>query len=132
MEYKVAELEGALLDAAVAKAEGHNFRIFSETDSPIGRPLTIAWRQFHSEGDADEFEASSDWAVGGPIIERERIAIAWTGDAWMAFRWDNHSGYSSGYIDVDRFDADGIGPTPLIAAMRAYVASQFGETVELP
>ena len=28
--------------------------------------------------------------------------------------------------------ADGKGPTPLIAAMRAYVASRFGETIDLP
>ncbi len=37
------------------------------------------------------------------------------------------------YVREDRDGVpDGSGETPLIAAMRAYVASKFGETVELP
>ena len=60
---------------------------------------------------------STDWAHGGPIIEREKISLEWTGEDWMA------------YI---RHDEEFFAPTPLIAAMRCYVASKLGDTVEVP
>jgi len=104
-KYKVAELEGALLDAAVALAEAH--------------PLTRG-----------RWPYSTDWQFGGPIIEREQIAIVENG--YKRTEWD---AYVRGRYSQDDFlDGDGFasGPTPLIAAMRAYVASKFGDEVELP
>jgi hypothetical protein len=126
--YRVNKLDGPLLDAAIAKAEGHNFRVFSEAASPIGRPLTIAWRQHYTEGDADEFEASSDWAVGGPIIERERISVirARDQDDWEAYV------NMPTIIELDDEPPIARGPTPLVAAMRAYLVSKVGEEIELP
>jgi hypothetical protein len=56
---------------------------------------------------------STDWAQGGPIIERELIAIH--GD-WKAT------------LGEGTYE----GPTPLIAAMRCYVASKLGDEVDLP
>ena len=55
---------------------------------------------------------SVDWQQGGPIIEREKMGVFPTHDGWAA-------GMQSG-------------PTPLIAAMRCYVASQLGDEVEVP
>ena len=63
---------------------------------------------------------STNWSHGGPIIEREGIATRENGDSddWYACkRWDNHGKF---------------GPTPLIAAMRCYVASKLGDDVEIP
>jgi len=60
---------------------------------------------------------STDWAQGGPIIEWERITPEWTGEDWMA------------YI---KHDEEVFGSTPLIAAMRCYVASKLGDEVEIP
>jgi hypothetical protein len=60
---------------------------------------------------------STDWLQGGPIIEREKITPEWTGENWMA------------YI---KHDDEFFGPTPLIAAMRCYVASKLGDEVEVP
>ena len=61
---------------------------------------------------------SSDWERGGPIIEREGITIQRvTGALWDAFINNIHH-------------ADG--PTPLIAAMRCYVTSKLGDTVDIP
>ena len=60
-----------------------------------------------------DFEPSCDWSQGGAIIEREGIALI---PGWTAER----PGYS----------ADG--DTPLIAAMRCYIASKLGESVEVP
>jgi len=59
---------------------------------------------------------SMEWRYCGPIIERERICIEppedheiGTRDAWSACHWDGDWR---------------CGPTPLIAAMRAFVASK--------
>ena len=63
---------------------------------------------------------STDWYHGGPIIEREKIGC-WCDDrtgVWGA----NKQG-----IPYQQF-----GPTPLLAAMRCYVASKLGDEVEVP
>lgn len=63
-------------------------------------------------------EYSTNWGQGGVIIEREGIQLARLGDVWEAW-----------------VDADGVfcqGPTPLIAAMRCYVASVMGDEVDVP
>ena len=60
---------------------------------------------------------STDWAQGGPIIEREGLTLTHQTDKWAA------------QTDCDLFS---YGPTPLIAAMRCYVASKLGEIVEVP
>ena len=116
---KVAELYGAELDYWVAKAEGHGCRVLDAESSPIGRAVVVAWPEFHGEGDREQFEPSSDWAAGGPIIERERIGSITLRDGWSA------------QVDGERLDRPraAAGPTLLIAAMRAYVASKFGDEV---
>lgn len=114
---KVTNLEGALLDLWVARAEGKCY-----TQNPgewglacindLGR-LSIAKVSWDC---ARYFEPSKNWAHGGPIIDRERISInERDGDCWQAHKTCGWSKF---------------GPTPLVAAMRAYVASKFGE--ELP
>ena len=61
---------------------------------------------------------SSDWAQGGLIIEREMIQIK-----------ENGYGYWFAKIGKGKFMR---GQTPLIAAMRCYVASNRGDTVNIP
>jgi hypothetical protein len=60
---------------------------------------------------------STDWSQAGPIIEREKITVGQYGDDWYAL--------SSASIDIY------YGPTPIIAAMRCYVASRLGDEVEV-
>lgn len=142
MKHKVSELQGTLLDAAVAKAEGHNFRVYSEADSPIGREVCVAWPEHHAEPrnplHHEEYEPSTDWAAGGPIIERERIATWPAGSGWCAAHPTGYrEGRGSGYFDaeigtIDCRDDEIGGPTALIAAMRAFVAARLGDEVELP
>lgn len=141
MQHKVSELEGALLDAAVAKAEGLQFRVLEEAESPIGRRVTVAWPAHYAPtmSSAEEFEPSTDWAAAGPITQRERISIvANTGyEDDGPVRWAAYVGAFGHYID-EPLPGDWagskakIGPTPLIAAMRAYVASKLGDVVDLP
>lgn len=61
---------------------------------------------------------SIDWYAAGPIIERERIRIEPRG-VWCAA----HDSFEWGWMS---------GPTPIIAAMRCYVASKLGDEVEIP
>lgn len=120
---KVAELEGALLDYWVAKAEG------LEIDSAFENGLHPHLYVF-VDGDLADFAPSSNWGDGGPIIERANITLLdpmlCNSGLWEAFM--------GAFLDVRSSDilgmvAQGAGPTPLIAAMRAYVASKFGEEV---
>jgi hypothetical protein len=60
-----------------------------------------------------------DWALGGPIIEREGITVRRYTDAL----WD---------ASIGRLDYVADGPTPLVAAMRCYVISKLGDEVEVP
>ena len=67
---------------------------------------------------AGELSPSTQWHYGGPIIEREGIDLQCQNQGlWCA--------------DLG-LDASIYGPTPLIAAMRCYVASRLGDEVELP
>ena len=100
---RTSELTGAALDWAVAKCEG----ITEGKDS--------AW--YYDRRDA--YNYSTDWAQGGPIIERQEIELVPKGMHWDA------------YADED-FHVPYSGPTPLIAAMRCYVASKLGDEVEIP
>jgi hypothetical protein len=70
------------------------------------------------------FHPSTDWAQGGPIIEREKITISVDHSGlWLAW---------NGFNYADSKEHIQYGPTPLIAAMRCFVASKLGDEVEVP
>jgi len=69
---------------------------------------------------------STDWLQGGAIIEREKIDVMWCGDRWCAYTADAECTTGDDRQLVTE------GATPLIAAMRGYVASKLGDEVELP
>jgi hypothetical protein len=109
MKLKTSELQGAALDWAVAKCEG--FEPFSDS---------ISW----IIDDAGTYKQlpkySTDWAQGGPIIERESCCI---GSGMDSPTWYANKGLGKHHQ---------FGPTPLIAAMRCYVASKLKDEVEVP
>lgn len=127
MQHKVEELEGALLDAAVAKAEGKNWR-FEE----IAPGICFVERKSFIHGDKWlSFSPAKFWEHGGPIIERDRITVAYAGDGmWFASLAEGIDPGGDPILKSGQWD--GSGPTALVAAMRAKVASKFGDTVELP
>lgn len=120
---KVSELTGALLDYLVAKAEGMDAHIVTATHGA----QWVILADTHNES----FEPSTDWAQGGPIIESERIDIIASGNEWDAGRNSRieSSGEEQSFIEWIEMDGKQSGPTPLIAAMRAYVALKFGDEV---
>ena len=70
---------------------------------------------------------STNWAQGGPIIEREVISLVFLGDHWVASTPNPEAKLGDGRDPLEAY-----GPTPLIAAMRCYVSSKLGDEVELP
>jgi hypothetical protein len=144
MKRKVAELEGALLDVAVGLCEGDfdPHRPTSERQMIVRGVRVLAGPQ----GDATkqyEWSPSTNWAIGGPIIEREMIALYCGhdgyGGTWVAgygLQAEDGPYYSEltggGEATLEFDGATGSGDTALIAAMRAYVASKLGDEVELP
>ena len=103
---KTSELQGAALDWAVAKCEGQ-----------VSDSVRFMAIFTHQNKTKQGYCWSTDWAQAGPIIEREKIAIDWDHDCWNAST-DSHPAYYSA-------------ETPLVAAMRCYVASKLGDEVEL-
>lgn len=112
---KISDLTLPQLDVWVAKAEGHGnvgikdgkCRSFNPIDEYYGeRPY------------------STDWSYGGPIIEHASIALMRATDKlWAAEKWTGEP-----ETREDMF-VMAYGDTPLIAAMRCYVESVFGELV---
>ena len=108
---KTSELTGAALDWAVAKCEGATHEW--DSDKPFfwhGACISIG-------GHDVNYTPSTSWLMGGPIIERERMDVYYFSDGWGAEK-------STGPM----YD----GPTPLIAAMRCYVASKLGDEIDVP
>lgn len=117
---KTSELSGAALDYAVAKCEG----LINGDALDVG---------FIREGG---YTPSTNWALGGAIVEREKISVI-----WMQFPDEQ---YWVGSIDAVRhehemfngvdipFEHEARGTTPLEAAMRAYVTSKLGDNIEIP
>lgn len=118
MKYKVSELEGALLDAAVAKSEGRGFTL-SDDGSKLHR--------VSSPGGFDQcfagYAPSSDWYWGGPILEREGICP-------FCYTHHGETYWAANTRGANPFGAHGT-KSLLVAAMRCFVASKFGEEVEL-
>lgn len=101
---KTAELIGAALDWAVAKCEG----VY------LAEPVPL-------DAGCVPFLPSINWAQAGPIIEREGIDLGKNG------RLGSPTAYEASITNTIYY-----GPTPLIAAMRTYVASKLGDEVEIP
>jgi hypothetical protein len=110
---KTSELTGAALDWAVARCEGFiKVSIWSDH---------IGVCKKHSFEDERRWAPSTDWSQGGPIIERWEIDTNKAGlRTWRAKT-----------VSIGRL-YQATGPTPLIAAMRCYVASKLGDEIEIP
>jgi hypothetical protein len=90
-----------------------------KTSELIGDALDWAVCVCEGESPSRYTRYSTEWAHGGPIIERERIDLYFIG----------HDAVDNG-LPIWRAEKLGAwgeeGPTPLVAAMRCYVASVLG------
>lgn len=116
-QVKTETLSNLALNWAVCKAGG-------------GAKDLKLWQEGYSNG-SDMFHYSTDWAQGGPIIDEEGIELICNLNPAEAatFKCEPHwrasiRGWAKGAVWY--------GPTALVAAMRCYVASKLGDTVEIP
>lgn len=108
MKTKTSELLGPALNWAVARADGYDEEwLARQLKNP--NPYTRCIPEF-----------STDWDEGGLIIEREGLSVIH--DECAEEHW----------VAQTTHDIYGDGPTPLIAAMRCFVASKLGDEVEIP
>ena len=110
---KTSELIGAQLDWAVAKCETAKCA-GSFLDGVVVSPAYLK----------GYWCPSTNWAQGGPVIERENMSLLPFDDKWEA-RCKSDIPRTVKFMERR-------GPTPLIAAMRCYVASKLGDEVEIP
>jgi len=111
MKVKTSELSGVQLDWAVAQCEKHevkfecNLLFFSDKLQMLDYGIV--------------YRPSKDWEYGGLIIEREKIELRIDRDqSWVA---------------APKLGVEYKGSTPLVAAMRCYVAKKLAYSeVEVP
>jgi hypothetical protein len=102
------KIEGALLDFWVAKAAGLKLQARAPATGEKHDPDSGFW---HSQ----TFHPATDWTHGGPLLSGEWYAVEDILSDWFTSDWS--------YVPAFRED-------PLKWFMRAYVALQFGETLE--
>jgi hypothetical protein len=133
---KTSELTGVALDYAVDLIEG-SYAGYIASHNRVQR-YKASVDMHHKPMEPMPFaelygrtvpKYSESWVVGGPIIEREKISIGYErygpegGETWDAVKKASHEDTT---LSLE------YGPTPLIAAMRCYVASKLGGEVEIP
>lgn len=119
---RISELIGTALDLAVAIAEGYTFRDNGEI-LKCYKDGIFSWDWFpRDRASSSSWAPSIHWEQGGPIIEREKLML-WHDTRYTKYWWRaKHENNAVVFY----------GPTPLIAAMRCYVASKLGDEVEVP
>ena len=119
MKIKTADLIGPALDWAVAQCESVEVEYINDGITRCllrVSPFTGMYRP------------SVDWAVGGPLIEREELGLKRNAPCSQGREWE-----ASPSITAKGAGGKwGYGPTPLIAAMRCLVASHLGDEVDVP
>jgi hypothetical protein len=151
---KVSELTGVMLDLWVAKADGATIVPAAEFAKARENTAWLTDDKWIGDEPGSEprklirwgpdlygvFSPSTTWSDGGPIIERAAIGwrdrgrnahvgvhkglSSWEDQPWEAWYCDD--GPEGGNPEMNHVQ---VGPTLLIAAMRAFVASKFGDTV---
>ncbi|MDP9528520.1 phage protein NinX family protein [Pseudomonas protegens] len=142
VEVKTQDLSGVALDWAVAQAQIKAGEITPDSEEhSTGRPyfnckfgnpsLWGAGREQKGtmnkdtgkpwviHGPGGGYSPSTDWAQGGPLIDKFEVEILRAGSAIHAKRYG-------------MTNSAGDGETTLIAACRAIVASVHGDTVSVP
>ena len=128
MKIKTQDLIDSALDFVVAKLEGKNITLMRNDDGSLFPQPVWAdglWKQCYS----------SSWSQGGPIIERpqDKALMGIEGRVgWAPGAKEFGPFFRAWYGPSDDPYIVSYGPTPLIAAMRCYVASKLGDEVDVP
>lgn len=155
MKIKTQDLIGPALDWAVAISNGiPPEELYVQSWGKYAQP-SLYRRNRDENGKLDgtyttgpDLLFSRKWEAGGPLIEREGISTIFvSGDLgepksyWVATA--NRQAWQYGYgpyheqdeersLQIHKSECPFFGPTPLVAAMRCYVASKLGDEVDIP
>jgi hypothetical protein len=112
MKIKTSELTGHALNYAVILAKTPR----AYEGKPSIRDIVV------------RYPYSTEWAFGGPIIDRKGIGLLKVRNRLPHQQWE------AGEEGETETEFWGIvcGPTPLIAAMRCYVMGELGDEVDVP
>jgi len=125
MKLKTSELTGLALNWVVAQAQGMHVEFNKYFQDAVEIIVPEDDIEYDNDGYpiSQIYSPSTAWSDGGWIIEREGLLVrpSFTDerDKWTSIQWAPKAVFESG-------------PTPLIAAMRCYVASKFGDEVDVP
>ena len=128
MKIKTSEATNTQINWLVAKCEGKESTLSVDGNGELFNLEAV-------DGEGMWMRYSTNWTQGGPIIDREKIAMSSAPDGlWAAYmpkgtQWLEHGGKTA---EVFNWHFKQMGYTPLIAAMRCYVASKLGDEVEIP
>lgn len=115
---KVSELEGAALDYWVARAMGYN-ELYLIPDEVIG----IIYDDDECGTDRADWEPSTNWAQGGPLLDEWAVMFEWAESAVL--------GEVFAYMTPEVGRKVGCyAPDRLIGGMRAIVMHVYGDTVD--
>jgi hypothetical protein len=111
----VSDLSGPALDWAAAHCEGTGKHWLERWNAGVDKRFVYCQVLYNY---------STNWGIAGPIIEREDLSLMpAAGEGWRCYKTHRVEWRNQCYAN---------GPSPLIAAMRCYVASRLGDTVEIP
>lgn len=127
MKVKTSSLAGAALDWAVAQCEGISVHVSRGGWIVFDADAWPQFRNDYNDYKLQSFAPSTNWALGGPITEREGIEIRKGNDLYFPQGNENGDYYEPLWLAGKQH-----GPTPLIAAMRCYVTAKLGNEVEVP
>ena len=118
MKIKTSDLTMLALDWAVAECEEMDIEI--RPAGACGRPLYVLAAE--AGRTPWTWTPTTSWHQAGPIIEREEMSVEHCNTDTSDSPWSACSAGGKYHF----------GPTPLIAAMRCYVASKLGDEVDIP
>lgn len=118
MQTNISEASSAVLNWCVAKCLGYEIQIINNH----GRQ-SVQCRNGHPAW--FEFDPTENWSDGGPIIDEKKICLY--PDDPVAPKATFTPDPQNPHYYFRRY-----GETSLIAAMRCYVSSMMGESVEVP
>jgi hypothetical protein len=128
MKIKTSELTGLALRYAVCLARAdEGYRPYHNYMGRDGWEVVWGEAKFGSERAwLRHWNIEEDWSQGGPIIEREGVTIT--------MRYGEGTGGNGRWAaSIGPYPTKQVtGPTPLIAAMRCFVASRLGDEVDVP
>lgn len=138
---KTAKLTGPALDWAVAKCDSVIVKITrtsSCTEEAVGRATYSIDFDPTCKSKGQErwlrYSPSCNWAIGGPIIQKAGIELLCnlTESEAAGFSAPAKADWQAFHRSDRRTEARQFANTPLIAAMRCYVASKLGDEIEIP